>query len=122
MDNQLKNTSNCNSRSLYLSVSLFIYLSLFCSPLSLHFSLHSPPLSLSKTLLNSPFCTTEEENEFHILFVCPIYEDLRLNTIPSNFMSKRNKNALSILIASKSISVAKFFTYVFSRRKELLER
>ena len=82
---------------------------------------HRYKFSPNKTLLNCPFCATEEENEFHILFVCPIYEDLRLNTIPSKFMSKRNKNTLSILIASSSISFAKFFTYVFSRRKELLE-
>ena len=74
-----------------------------------------------KTLLNCPFCTAEEENEFHILFVCSIYEDLRLSTRHSKFTSKRNKNTLSILIASNSIWVAKFFTSVFSRRKELLE-
>ena len=81
---------------------------------------HRYKFSPNKTLLNCPFYTTEEENKFHILFVCPIYEDLRLNTIPSKFMSKPNKNTLSILIASNSISVAKFLTYVFSRRKELL--
>ena len=78
-------------------------------------SCHRYKFSPNKTLLNCPFCTTEEENEFQILFVCPIYEDLRLNTIPSKFMSKRNKSALSILIASN------FLTNVFSRRKERLK-
>ena len=82
---------------------------------------HRYKFSPNKTLLNCPFCTTVEENEFHILFVCPIYEDLRINTITSKFMSKRNKNTLSIFTASNSISVAKFLTSVFSRRKELLE-
>ena len=82
---------------------------------------HRYKFSPYKILLNCPFCATEEENEFHILFVCPIYEDLLLNTIPSKILSKRNKITLSILIARNSISDAKFLTDVFSRRKELLE-
>ena len=107
--------NKCFRKSLRIAL---IKLSLGISQINCHRDKFSP----NKTLLNGPFCTTEEENEFHILFVCPVYEDLRLSTIPSKLMSKRKKkNALSILIASNSISVAKFFTYVFSRRKELLE-
>ena len=76
---------------------------------------HPYKFSRNKTLLNCPFCTTEEENEFHILFFCPFYKELHINTIPSKCMSKRNKNTLSILITSNSISVPKFVTYETER-------
>ena len=88
--------NNCFGRSLR---NAFIKLRLGVSQINCHRYKFSP----NKTLLNCPFCATEEENEFHTLFVCLIYEELRLNTIPSKFMSKRSKNKLSILIASNSL-------------------
>ena len=79
---------------------------------------HRYKFSSNKILLNCPFCTTEEENEFHILFVCPIYEDVRLNTIPSKFMSKRKKKYIVHLNSEQLYFGCKMFDFfIFERER-----
>ena len=67
-----------------------------------------------------PFCKNEKEDEFHVLFVCPVYERLRTLYIPLNFRSRPSVLFMNMLMASNSHGLAKYLSSLFSHRKELL--
>ena len=103
--------NKCFGRSLR---NAFIKLRLGVSQINCHRYKFSP----NKTLLTCPFCTTEESFIFYSFLQS--MKSCALILYPENLCRNVTKT-LPILIASNSISVAKFLTYVFSRRKELLE-
>ena len=59
-----------------------------------------------------PNCKDVKETEIHLLFVCPLYDNLRLDLIPQKFYRRPSASSFSILVASPikclNIRVAEF--------------
>ena len=49
-----------------------------------------------------PYCKTVEENEFHILMCCPLYDALRQQFLKEKYYRFPNMNKLRILLCSKN--------------------
>ena len=66
----------------------------------------------------------EIEDEYHFLFSCSAYHDIRQTFLPAKFYGVPNKHIFFILMASKCEqyikSLASFVYYAFERRKQLL--
>ena len=70
-------------------------------------------------------CANHEiEDEYHFLFLCDKYQDIRHKFIPTKFYTAPNKHKFSILMASKSekyiTALASYVYYAFERRKLIL--
>ena len=68
-----------------------------------------------------PFCKSVNEDEYHIIFACPVYEHIRNVMLDERYTSRRNMNTMYVLIAGNSITFAKYLLSVYSVRKTLLE-
>ena len=77
----------------------------------------------NKSLLKCPFCKNVNEDEFHILYRCPIYEDIRLNMLPNNMLCERNVHSMCRLMSESVFHkcVARYLVAMFIKRNELLE-
>ena len=78
----------------------------------------------NKALLKCPSCKNVNEDEFHILFCCPVYEELRLKMLPQNIICQRNVYSMCKLMSETVYHrcVARYLVNVFIKRSELLER
>ena len=74
-------------------------------------------------LLNCPFCGDLKEDEMHFLLVCNVYEDLRLNILPSDVISRRNEQTMYKLIGQNvySHTISKYLYFAFKVRSERLK-
>ena len=72
----------------------------------------------NKTLLRCPFCSCKNENEYHVLYECSVYSDIRcmlssnLNVTPMNVLLSESMN---------HACVARYLLLMFKRREELIE-
>jgi len=66
-----------------------------------------------------PFCENQEEDEIHLMFLCPIYADLR-----NRFLTNIDFNNFPVLIEGndidQSLLVAKFVFHAMKRRTTLI--
>ena len=81
---------------------------------------HRHRFSQNEILKMCPFCPNSKEDNFHVLFICPVYEQLRTLYISPNFRVRPSVQSMNLLIASNSYGLAKYLTSMFSKRKELL--
>ena len=73
----------------------------------------------NKNLLKCPVCKANEENEFHVLFECFAYEDLRCKLPTSIVSSKTNRSMITLLSSSEYyLCLAKFLLDMFERRND----
>ena len=78
----------------------------------------------NKLLLKCPLCENPIEDEFHVLFECYAYVDLRNSILPQNLVNIRNIHSL-YHIMSDSVhqrNVAKYLLYLFDRRNVLTQQ
>ena len=77
----------------------------------------------NKALLKCPSCKMANEDEFHILFTCPAYEELRLEMLPRNIICQRNVYSMCKLMRESVYNrcVARYLVSMFTKRKQLLE-
>ena len=70
-----------------------------------------------------PVCNVHTEDEFHILFVCQVYEDVRVKYLPNYFIIKRDRAALVELMSNveHAHQVAIFLFHVFKLRNYILK-
>lgn len=73
-----------------------------------------------KKLQNCPFCAQTKEDEFHVLFICKQYEDLRILCLPEGFLENRTMFNMFSLLRENSYSLAKFLYLMFCRRRDVL--
>ena len=68
-------------------------------------------------------CQSEVEDEYHLLMVCPLYNDIRLTYIPRDYTNNRNTyNFISLMKTQDEEllrNVAAFLYYAFQRRDNL---
>ena len=71
----------------------------------------------NKNLLKCPVCKAASENEFHVLFECHAYNDLR-NKLPINITSNKNIQSMITLLKSNEyrLCLARYLLDMFSRR------
>ena len=68
-------------------------------------------------------CKNADEDEFHVLFICPIYEETRLNIMPNNLLCVRNVYSMCRLMSEDMYQkcVARYLVAMFTKRNNLLE-
>ena len=71
----------------------------------------------NKNLLKCPACNAPVENEFHVLFECVAYNDLR-HKLPIKIVNNKTTQAMLQLLSNDehNISVSKFLVEMFARR------
>ena len=74
--------------------------------------------SVSATDRNCAFCMSKIENEYHFLFECPIFVDLR-NKFMQDSTVKSVRSALEARILCLCQNVSKFVLHAINRRKNL---
>ena len=72
----------------------------------------------NETLLNCPFCSCEIESEYHVLYVCNVYSDLRV-LLPISFNEIYFNTLLSESMYHKCL--ARFLFKMNERRDELID-
>lgn len=82
---------------------------------------HRHKFSPNDILKSCPFCKNVSEDEYHIIFGCPVYEHIRIFMLDERSISQRNINNMYTLIAGNTIMFAKYLLNVLSVRKTLLE-
>ena len=72
-------------------------------------------------LLICPLCKSTLENEFHVLFKCPEYSDLRF-LLPPEFRYTENETQMYALLSSDSHhkALANYLLRMFKRRSQLI--
>ena len=60
----------------------------------------------------------EIESEMHVLFNCPMYEQLRNEILPKNILSQRNYNSFIYLMTNEHISLGFYLYRMFKQRNE----
>ena len=70
-----------------------------------------------------PVCGLPTEDEFHIIFVCNVYEDLRLKYLPNYFILNRRKSTLAELLSNADHArlVAIYLFNAFKTRNYILK-
>ena len=60
-------------------------------------------------------CNFESENEYHVMFVCRAYENLRTELLPRKFLSNRSVMKMYLLLADDSYQfvVANYLSNMF---------
>ena len=84
---------------------------------------HRYKFSLDVEKRMCPICNVHTEDEFHILFVCQVYEDVRVKYLPNYFIIKRDRAALVELMSNveHAHQVAIFLFHVFKLRNYILK-
>ena len=72
----------------------------------------------NKSLLNCPFCSCVNETEYHVLYECSLYSDLRV-LLPAQFREMEMKKLLSENMNDQY--VARYLLNMFKRRDERLD-
>ena len=76
----------------------------------------------NKNLLKCPVCKANEENEFHVLFECIAYNDLRFKLPKSIVSVKTNQSMITLLSSSEYyLCLAKFLLDMFHRRSDYVD-
>ena len=65
-----------------------------------------------------PFCTTQVEDEFHIMFICPIYADIRNRYLYLENIDQHNLLNMNVILARTSDNFAKYLHDVFQLRSK----
>ena len=82
----------------------------------LRFSRENP-----ENLFVCPSCTEEFECEFHFLYGCPVYEDIRQKFLYSIREFNRVERLFTVNDTYMIRSIAMFLYYAFKRRREAAE-
>ena len=69
---------------------------------------------------NCPFCKNNLENEYHFLFNCPLYSDIRLKYIPTLTGGFSLKSVLTDHNSDNMRNIAMFIFYALKRREEVI--
>ena len=73
---------------------------------------------------NCIYCECYIEDEFHFILVCPLYEDLRVQYIPHNFIQARNVLSFIQLMSVNNEetirNLAMFIHYAYKKRRDFL--
>ena len=69
-------------------------------------------------------CENPNEDEFHVLFECYAYVNLRNSVLPQNLVNIRNIHSLYHIMSDSVYqrNVAKYSLYMFDRRNELMQQ
>ena len=67
-----------------------------------------------------PFCTTQVEDEFHIMFICPIYAVIRHRYLYLEKIDQHNLLNMNAILARTSDNFAKYLHDVFQLRSKKL--
>ena len=75
----------------------------------------------NKNLLKCPACNAVVENEFHVLFECVAYNDLR-QKLPKKILDNKTTQSMLQLLnnVDYNISVSRFLVDMFIRRNDYL--
>ena len=75
----------------------------------------------NQNLLKCPVCNATRESEYHVIFECNGYKDIR-KKLPANIVDKKSVESLSKLFISKEYNkcLAKFLFEMFQRRNDYL--
>ena len=75
----------------------------------------------NKELLKCPACNAPVENEFHVLFECVAYDDIRLK-LPNSILRNRTYNSMITMLSNSdyNLSVSKYLIDMFERRKDYI--
>ena len=75
----------------------------------------------NKDLLKCPACNAPVENEFHVLFECVAYDDIRLK-LPNSILRNRTYNSMITMLSNSdyNLSVSKYLIDMFERRKDYI--
>ena len=76
----------------------------------------------NKILLKCPLCENPIEDEFHVLFVCYAYADLRKSFLPNNIMNIINMHSMYTIMNVYHRNVAKYLLLMFDRRSEIMQQ
>ena len=60
----------------------------------------------------------EIESEMHVLFNCPMYEQLRHEILPKNILSQRNYNSFIYLMTNEHIALGFYLYRMFKQKNE----
>ena len=76
----------------------------------------------NETLTICPLCKSAKEDEYHVMYVCDTYENLRTNLLPEKFSLRRNKMTMYIFFAdSRYYSIlATYLCNMFKLRSSVL--
>ena len=76
----------------------------------------------STNKLTCPICRTDNENEYHVMFVCSLYENLRTEMLPTKFILRRNIMKMYILLADSKYQfvLASYLCNMFKIRAHVL--
>ena len=74
----------------------------------------------NKLLLKCPLCENPIEDEFHVIFVCHNYTDLRKSILPKNVINIRNIHSLNTIMTDYHRNLAKYLLFMFERRNEIM--
>ena len=55
---------------------------------------------ISREFRSCPYCECIVEEDCHFLFVCPLYNNIRIQYIDTNFLNPPNSDRLNALMAS----------------------
>ena len=69
---------------------------------------------------NCPFCRNTLENEYHVLFKCPLYSDIRLKYIPTLTGGLSLKSVLTDHTSDNMRNIAMFIFYALRRRYSII--
>ena len=78
---------------------------------------HHPTNTASQ---NCPFCRNNLENEYHFLFKCPLYSDIRLKYIPTLTGGLSLKSVLTDHTSDNMRHIAMCIFYALKRREEVI--
>ena len=79
----------------------------------------------NRLLLKCPLCENPTEDEFHVLFECYAYVDLRNSILPQNLVNIRNTHSMCNIMNDNVYqrNVAKYLLYYkFAKRSELIQQ
>ena len=74
----------------------------------------------NKLLLKCPLCENPIEDEYHVIFVCYNYTDLRKSILPKNVINIRSIHSLNTIMTDYHRNLAKYLLFMFERRNEIM--
>ena len=69
---------------------------------------------------NCPFCRNNLESEYHFLFKCPLYSNIRLKYIPTLTGGLSLKSVLTDHTSDNMRNIAMLIFYALKRREEVI--
>ena len=72
-----------------------------------------------------PYCESLQEDEFHLLLVCPLYSELRSKYLPKYYTTHVNVEKFTNLMSTVNVNLtrnlAMYIYYAFKKRNDFLE-